>query len=161
MAVSPLAAAAYVAATSVLWKAAMRCSSPPETSTTVASAMCVPASGPPGTCSFAFMWATIDRGVELTRVEHVVLDRAALVDRVEDLLVADPDRVGAGVQLAADVDEVAVGRELRAEGRAVGGVPGCLQALDDGLADVLGVHGRLSSIRSCLTPDKRMYIGYA
>ncbi len=49
MTVSPLCAAAYGAATSVLWKAVTRCSWPSRISTAVASALCVPASGPPGT----------------------------------------------------------------------------------------------------------------
>jgi hypothetical protein len=37
------------------------------------------------------------------------------------------------VQVAADVDEVGIGRERCATGRAVGGIPGVLQALDHGL----------------------------
>jgi hypothetical protein len=58
-----------------------------------------------------------DAVVEFARLEHGVPDRAARVDRVEDLLMPGGDLL-AGMQVAADSDEVGVGRERGAEGRA-------------------------------------------
>jgi len=78
-----------------------------------------------------------DAVVELARLEHRVLNRAARVDGVEDLLMAGGDGL-AGVQLAADRDEVGVGCERCAEGRPIGSVPGVLQRLIRVSAVVLG-----------------------
>jgi hypothetical protein len=52
-----------------------------------------------------------DAIVEFSRLEHRVPERAARVDRVEDLLMAGGDLLLAGVQVAADRDEVGVRRE--------------------------------------------------
>ena len=94
---------------------------------------CSPASGPPGALMVPRACARITRVVELARLQNLVADRAAGVDRVEDLLVARGDGVPPGVQVAPDRDEVGVGAERLAEGGAVGAVPGQLEALHDRL----------------------------
>lgn len=53
-----------------------------------------------------------DAVVEFARLEHGVPDRAARVDRLEDLLMTGGDRL-AGVQLAPDRDEDSVEERSR------------------------------------------------
>jgi hypothetical protein len=82
---------------------------------------------------------------EFAGVDHRVPDAAARIDRVEDLLMTVGDRL-TGVHVPADRDEVRIGRERCAEGRAVGGVPGVLEVLDDDLGDASRFHDGLPPV---------------
>ena len=78
-------------ATTVLWNAAMRCSSPSRTRTTLARAPSRPRTARPARRARSDVDEDHAIG-ELARLHHLVADRAAGVDRVEDRLMAGGDR---------------------------------------------------------------------